>query len=243
MSPDFGARYRRLMLFFAGLTTNIAFWDVLLPILGLRALSRRTRSNRYRRIAASFKIMAIQMGGVMIKVGQFLSARLDVMPEEVTRELADLQDEVPAEDFQVIRRLAEDEFGARLETLFEGFEPVPLAAASLGQVHRARLPAGAAEDERLRDVVVKIQRPMVRQLIDVDFSALRRFGGWLQTYKPIRDRVDVLALIGELSDTVHQEIDYLAEGENATPSGQLLRTPERALLRGSGAHDAARADT
>ncbi len=151
----------------------------------------------------------------MIKVGQFLSARLDVLPAEVTDELSGLQDEVPAEDFDAIRKLAEAELGTRLEDKYESFETQPLAAASLGQVHRACLRADAPEAGIFRDVVVKIQRPFIDQLIDVDFSALRRVAGWLQHYKPIRKRVDVPALIEELSDTVHHEVDYLAEGKNA----------------------------
>jgi len=209
------SRYRYLTGFFLQLALSLGFWEVLLPGIGLRGLARRTRSSRYRRIARDFRLMAVRMGGVMIKVGQFLSARLDVLPAELTDELSGLQDEVPAENFESIRLLAEAELGSRLESVFEAFEPEPLAAASLGQVHRARLPADAAESGAFRDVVVKIQRPGIGDLVDVDFAALRRFGGWLQHYRPLRKRVDVLALIQELSDTVHREIDYLAEGKNA----------------------------
>ncbi len=209
------ARYRSIMAFFMRTTIVVAFWDVLVPGLGLGALARRTRSSRYRRIAAEFRLLAIRMGGVMIKVGQFLSARLDVLPAEITDELSGLQDEVPAEDFDAICSLAEAELGSPLEERFELFEPVPLAAASLGQVHRARLRPDASQARRYRDVVVKIQRPFIDKLIDVDFSALRRFGGWLQHYKPVRRRVDVLALIEELSGVVHREIDYVQEGKNA----------------------------
>jgi predicted unusual protein kinase regulating ubiquinone biosynthesis (AarF/ABC1/UbiB family) len=209
------ARYRYIMGFFVRLTMSLAFWEVVLPGLGLRRLSRGNRTNRYKKIAADFRVMAVGMGGVMIKVGQFLSARLDVLPAEITEELSGLQDEVPPEDFEAIRSLAEAELGAPLESIFERFETEPLAAASLGQVHRARLRADGAESDRFRDVVVKIQRPFIAQLIDVDFSALRRFGSWIQHYRPVRRRVNVLALIQELSDTVHLEIDYLAEGRNA----------------------------
>jgi predicted unusual protein kinase regulating ubiquinone biosynthesis (AarF/ABC1/UbiB family) len=155
------------------------------------------------------------MGGVMIKVGQFLSARMDVLPEEVTEELSGLQDEVPPERFDAIKALAEAELGAPLQVIFERFDVEPLAAASLGQVHLARLRPDAPEARIFRDVVVKIQRPFIGQLIDVDFAALRRFGSWLQHYRPLRRRVDVLSLIKELSDVVHREIDYLAEGKNA----------------------------
>jgi predicted unusual protein kinase regulating ubiquinone biosynthesis (AarF/ABC1/UbiB family) len=159
--------------------------------------------------------MAIRMGGVMIKVGQFLSSRLDILPPEVTDELSGLQDEVPPEDFAAIRKLAEAELGGSLTTLFERFEPDPMAAASLGQVHRARLWADAAQAEGFQDVVVKIQRPFIDQLIEVDFSALHRVSGWIMHYEPIRKRVNVPALVRELEDTVHQEIDYLAEAGNA----------------------------
>lgn len=209
------ARYRHIMWFFVRATLSFIFWEFVLPRLGLRGWTRRTRSARYKKLASHFRRMAIRMGGVMIKVGQFLSARLDVLPVEITEELSGLQDEVPPEDFDAIRTLAEAELGATLELIFENFEPNPLAAASLGQVHRARLLVDTPEAEQFRDVVVKIQRPFIDQLIDVDFSALRRVGGWLMHYAPIRKRVDVRALIEELETTVQREIEYLSEGKNA----------------------------
>jgi len=209
------ARYRHIMGFFARVVASLIYWEIILPRIGLRVVTRSTRAERYRQIASRFRVLAIRMGGVMIKVGQFLSARLDVLPVEITEELAGLQDEVPAEDFDAIRKLAEAELGAPLEDIYERFDPNPLAAASLGQVHRARLLADTPEAEEFRDVVVKIQRPFIDQLIDVDFSALRRVGGWLMRYAPIRKRVDVRALIEELETTVHREIEYLSEGKNA----------------------------
>ncbi|MGB8982408.1 MAG: AarF/UbiB family protein [Anaerolineales bacterium] len=209
------ARYRYIMGFFARATASFIFWELVLPRLGLRGVTRRTRSGRFKQIAANFRAMAIRMGGVMIKVGQFLSSRLDVLPVEITEELSGLQDEVPAEDFEAIRRLAEAELGAPLEEKFERFEPQPLAAASLGQVHLARLRADSAEANDFQDVVVKIQRPFIDQLIAVDFSALHRVAGWLMRYKPISKRADVRALVKELETTVYQEIDYLSEGRNA----------------------------
>jgi predicted unusual protein kinase regulating ubiquinone biosynthesis (AarF/ABC1/UbiB family) len=209
------ARYRYIMWFFARVTASIVFWEIVLPRIGFQGLARQTRPARSRQIAVQFRALALRMGGVMIKVGQFLSARLDVLPPEVTEELSGLQDEVPAEDFAAIRKLAETELGARLEDKYEGFEEQPLAAASLGQVHRAGFSTEALEANNFSDVVVKIQRPFIDQLIDVDFSALRRVGGWVQRYEPIRRRVDVPALIEELSVTVHNEIDYLTEGKNA----------------------------
>ena len=209
------ARYRYIMWFFFRAIANLVLWEIILPRIGLKGLTRRTRPARSRHIAIQFRVMALHMGGVMIKVGQFLSARLDVLPAEVTDELSGLQDEVPAENFDAIRKLAEAELGTRLEDKFETFDTHPLAAASLGQVHRALLRADSPEAGIFREVVVKIQRPFIDQLIDVDFSALRRVAGWLRHYEPIRKRVDVPALIEELSVTVHNEVDYLAEGKNA----------------------------
>ena len=221
------ARYRYIMFFFAQTTLSVAFWEWLLPRLGLISVTRRTRSSRYRQIAVGFRTLAIRMGGVMIKVGQFLSARLDVLPPEITEELSGLQDEVPAEDFTLIRQLAEQELGAALESKYESFETDPLAAASLGQVHRARLRADAPEAGRFRDVVVKIQRPFIEKLIEVDFSALRRFAGWLNLYGPIRRRADIPALVNELAGVVGREIDYLAEGKNAERFGESFSHTRR----------------
>ena len=208
------ARYRRIMIFFTSVTINFIFWEIVLPRIGLRRLSRRTRSNRYRRVAAQFRSLAIRMGGVMIKVGQFLSSRLDVLPAEITDELAGLQDEVPAEKFEEIRKLAEAELGAPLNEKYDSFEEVPLAAASLGQVHRARLCVTSTGGDYC-DVVVKIQRPFIDQLIEVDLSALQQVGGWLQRYPPVSKRVDVPSLMEEFSTSIREEVDYLAEGRNA----------------------------
>ncbi|MCJ7733561.1 MAG: AarF/UbiB family protein, partial [Anaerolineales bacterium] len=212
-------RFRIILFFFARLILSMAFWDVFLTKIGLRKLSRRGRTQRYVKAARRYRLLAIQMGGVLIKVGQFLSVRVDVLPAEVTEELSGLQDQVPEEDFQLIRQLAESELGFSLEECFAEFEEQPLASASLGQVHRAVLkPQDTFSEEGVADinrVVVKIQRPEIEKIIEVDLSAFRIVMGWLQRYKPIRKRVDLPALMEEFSTILGQEIDYINEGQNA----------------------------
>jgi len=235
------SRYYRIVWFFARVVAHVIFWDLFLPRVGLRRLSRRTRPDRMQKIAVAYRALAIRMGGVLIKVGQFLSARVDVLPVEITQELAGLQDEVPAESFEDIRRLAEAELGGPLGKFYAEFDEHPLAAASLGQVHRARLyppprdtgPSnsenGASPDREphadrvlhpagvlhFTDVVVKVQRPNIELIIRTDLSALRTVGNWLKRYPPIRRRADIPALLEEFSTSLYEEIDYLAEARNA----------------------------
>lgn len=207
------ARYRRIIFFFARTIVRLMMWELILPRLGLRGFAQRTRSTRLRRIAVGFRTLAIALGGVLIKVGQFLSTRLDVLPEEITSELAGLQDEVPPEKFADIQRVIEAELHAPLLEKFVTFEEAPLAAASLGQAHRATL--RGSPDSPPINVVVKVQRPNIEALIATDLAALRTVGNWLKHYPPIRRRADLPALLAEFTRILYAEIDYLAEGRNA----------------------------
>ena len=209
------ARYWRIVFFFARVTLNIIFWDIFLRRIGFGFWARQNRPHRLRNIAIRFRALAIRLGGVMIKVGQFLSARLDVLPAEITDELAGLQDEVPPVDFESIRAQSETDLGAPLDKIFLAFESTPVAAASLGQVHRATLHPHEAEALGFANVVVKILRPNIEQIVEVDMSALRVVGGWLKRYRPVSDRADVPAIVEEFAATIREEVDYLAEGKNA----------------------------
>lgn len=187
--------------------SSLALWEILLPAIGLRGFAQRGRSTRLHNFARQYRSLAVQLGGVLIKVGQFLSARVDVLPAEVTDELSGLQDEVPAEDFDAIRRVVEDEFNRPLNEIFVEFSELPVASASLGQVHQAEV-AG-------QQVVVKVQRPDIEGIIATDLAALRTVGKWLQRYRPISRRANIPALLNEFSRILYEEIDYLAEGRNA----------------------------
>jgi predicted unusual protein kinase regulating ubiquinone biosynthesis (AarF/ABC1/UbiB family) len=209
------SRYRRILRYFTAVMISVVWWDVLLPRIGLRGLSTRSRPRRLRAIAASFRALAVRQGGVLIKVGQFLSARLDVMPREVIAELAELQDEVGAERFEDIRRVIEEEYGEPLENRFVEFDPVPVASASIGQVHAARICRTAPDGQPCPSVVVKVQRPRIRQIVEADLAAIRVAGGWLQRMESVRRHVHLPALIDEFSRTLFEEIDYVQEGKNA----------------------------
>lgn len=203
-----GWRYARTLFFFGRITLSVIFWDILLRRVGLRKLARRTSAQRYRRAAGGFRRLAANLGGVWIKVGQFLSARVDVLPPAITEELSDLQDEVAPEDLADLRRVAEADFAEALETRYAWFDLQPLASASLGQVHRARLSSGEG-------VVVKIQRPGIHEIVEVDLSALSTVLGWLKRYRPVTRRVNLDALFSEFSASLWEELDYLQEADNA----------------------------
>lgn len=209
------ARYRRITRFAARYLAQAWWYELFLPRIGLGSLSARGRAARLTRIARRFHALAVDLGGLMIKVGQFLSSRLDVLPPEITKELEGLQDEVPAVPFDAIRTLAEAELGVPLERAYAWIDPAPLAAASLGQAHRAVLSDADAEQSGLREVVVKIQRPGIDQIVDVDLRALRKVGGWLSRIRLVSDRVDAPALVEEFAATSLEEIDYLNEAANA----------------------------
>ena len=209
------ARYRRILRFAAWHLAVTWWFELILPRIGLGRIAERTRTNRMRRFAQRFHVLALDLGGLMIKVGQFMSSRLDVLPPEITAELEGLQDEVPAVAFPAIRALAESELGAALEAVFASVEETPIAAASLGQAHRAVLLPSTAADTGLKNVVVKVQRPGIDAIVDVDLAALRKVGGWLSHVRFVSRRANAPALVEEFAKTSLEEIDYLNEAANA----------------------------
>ena len=213
--PPLRARYRRILGFAARVLVQTWWYEIALPRIGLTLVAESSRERRMRTLAQRFHVLAVQLGGLMIKVGQFLSSRLDVLPPEITTELAGLQDEVPAVPVDGIRALAEAELGVPLERAFAWFEETPLAAASLGQAHRARLSVQDAADAGFAEVVVKVQRPGIDQVVATDLAALRRVAGWLRRIRFIADRVNAPALVEEFAQTSLEEIDYIHEAAAA----------------------------
>ncbi len=210
-APRFHPRQRflRVSAFFLGVVLHIYFWDIFLARFSLlRWYVRRTASRRWVRMARQFRGLALELGGMQIKLGQFLSSRADVVPEAVRRELAGLQDEVPPAPAGHVLEVIIEELGAPPSKLFQRFEQEAVAAASLGQVHFATLPDG-------REVAVKVQRPYIDQIIEVDLSAVAWVLRLIKNYPPLRRRADIEALLAEFAKVLMQELNYVAEGQNA----------------------------
>jgi len=208
------ARYRRIMRFAARALAQAWWFELVLPRFGLARLAARGRIRRLQVLSRRFHDLAADLGGLMIKVGQFLSSRLDILPPEITRELEGLQDEVAPEPLEAIVAQVERELGIPLDRAFASFETAPIAAASLGQAHRARLSPGIAADLGFDAVVVKVLRPGIEQIVEVDLAALRRVGRWLSRVRLVNRRADAPALVEEFATTSLAEIDYRTEAGN-----------------------------
>ena len=208
------ARYRRILRFASLALAELWWFELFLPQIGLAKLGARGRIRRLKRHARKFHDLAADLGGLMVKVGQFLSARLDVLPESVTKELEGLQDEVAPEPFSKIVSLIESELGMSASVAFTSINAEPIAAASLGQAYRAKLSPGLAADLGFEDVIVKVLRPGIEEIVEVDLKALRKIGGWLSRVKLVSRRTDAPALVEEFATTTLEEIDYLHEAQN-----------------------------
>jgi len=217
-----GARYRRIIRFAARQFVTTWWFELVLPTVGLRRLADRHRTERLVGAARRFRSLAVDLGGLMIKVGQYMSSRLDVLPPELTKELAGLQDEVPAVPFADISEAARAQLGVGLEQAFAHIDTTPVAAASLGQVYRVRLSEVDAEQVGFHDAVVKVQRPDIDDVVAIDLAALRRIARWLQRVKAVSRRADAPALIEEFAATSLAEIDYLHEAANAERFASLF---------------------
>jgi predicted unusual protein kinase regulating ubiquinone biosynthesis (AarF/ABC1/UbiB family) len=180
-------------------------------------------------MARRFRGLAVDMGGVMIKLGQFLSARVDVLPPEITEELAGLQDEVPPVPWEEVSGVLTEELGD-VSAHFAHFEPEPLAAASLGQAHCARLAPAEGSSEQADPVVVKVQRPNIENIVSTDLSALRVVARWVMRYRPIRRRADVPALMEEFATTMWEELDYISEADNAERFAEIFADRPRVRI-------------
>lgn len=149
-----------------------------------------------------------ELGPAFVKLGQILSTRADLLPPAYIVELERLQDQVPSEPFDQIRLTVERELGTTIELAFRHFVEVPLAAASIGQVHAAELPDGTR-------VVVKVQRTGIERTIVEDLDILSDMARMGEARSPLLRQADVTGLVKEFSWTIRSELDYRREAANA----------------------------
>src|SRR3954469_21170804 len=142
-----------------------------------------------------------KLGPTFVKVGQLLSSRADLLPERYLKSLSRLQDKVKPFPYPEVEFIVESELGTKISKAFSFFDPEPLAAASLGQVHRADLMDG-------RPVVVKVQRPGIQKQIEEDFAAMEEIANFLQRHTDFGQRYQLAKVLEEFEITIAHELDY-----------------------------------
>ena len=158
--------------------------------------------------AKAFRERLVELGPAYIKLGQILSARPDLLPRQYIEELSRLQDDVPPMAFQDVENTIEEELRARISKLFASFETEPLGSASLGQVHAAELRDG-------RSVVVKVQRPHLREQLSEDLEFFRELATFLSEHTSAGSRIDLIGVVQQVERALVDELDYRTEARNA----------------------------
>jgi ubiquinone biosynthesis protein len=157
-----------------------------------------------------------ELGPTFVKLGQLLSTRSDLLPEEFIAEFTKLQDNVQPLPFETVRSVVERELNRSLSEAYSYFDPTPLAAASIGQVHEARLNSG-------EKVVVKIQRPEIEKIIETDISLLAFLAALLEKYIPETRIVGPKVIVDEFFKTLSFELDFLVEANNMRKMSENMR--------------------
>lgn len=197
----------------------VDIWGFVLRLLGARwlygkawsyggTITPEQQTERRRKLAVWIRETLLDLGPTFIKVGQLFSTRADIFPIEFVEELSKLQDRVPAFSYEQTRAIIEDDLGKPIQELYRTFDPIPLAAASLGQVHRAQLHSG-------EEVVVKVQRPGLKSLFTIDLSILKGIARYFQNHPTWGRGRDWIGIYEECYRILWEEIDYLNEGRNA----------------------------
>ncbi|OCQ95800.1 hypothetical protein AMR42_03950 [Limnothrix sp. PR1529] len=171
-------------------------------------MTEAKQKARRRQQAIWVRDTLLQLGPTFIKVGQLFSTRADLFPAEYVEELSKLQDRVPAFGYDQVEAIVRQDLGKPVQELFQSFDPIPLAAASLGQVHKAQLRSG-------EEVVVKVQRPGLKKLFQIDLAILKGIARYFQNHPRWGPGRDWLGIYEECCRILYEEIDYLNEGRNA----------------------------
>ncbi|MFM7734467.1 MAG: ABC1 kinase family protein, partial [Alphaproteobacteria bacterium] len=171
-----------------------------------------SRAGLSRRLRRCFEVL----GPAYLKLGQIVSSGKGIFPDELVDEFKLCRDQVPPEPFETVRRVVEQDLGRPLEQVFSSFDREALAAASIAQVHPARLVTG-------EDVVVKVQRPQVARLVRADIRAMSWIAPWLVGRIPVAGLANPPALVELFAETVLEELDFRLEAENMSDIAHVLR--------------------
>mmetsp|Transcript_35020 Transcript_35020/g.84763 ORF Transcript_35020/g.84763 Transcript_35020/m.84763 type:complete len:756 (-) Transcript_35020:3488-5755(-) len=174
------------------------------------------KTDRRRERAQQLQRAISKLGPALIKGGQALASRPDLLPKEYLEEMQLLQDKVPPFDCQKAFQIVEEELGAKFEDVFELVQEEPVAAASIGQVYKAKLRTTGQE------IALKIQRPNCEDIIALDLYILRWWSGiYNQIFKLLKRDIDVQSIIDDFGELIYREIDYVAEAANAQRFNEL----------------------
>jgi predicted unusual protein kinase regulating ubiquinone biosynthesis (AarF/ABC1/UbiB family) len=197
----------------------VDIWTFVLKLLAARwsynkawsyrsGISDEAKTKRRRSLAIWVRETLLELGPTFIKLGQLFSTRADLFPVEYVEELSKLQDKVPAFGYEQVEATIQKDFGKSIPELYQNFDPIPLAAASLGQVHRAQLHSG-------EETVVKIQRPGLKRLFTIDLQILKGIARYFQNHREWGRGRDWMGIYAECCKILWEEIEYLNEGRNA----------------------------
>ena len=182
-------------------------------------MTEAKKATRRKAQAIWIRETLLDLGPTFIKVGQLFSTRADLFPTEYVEELAKLQDKVPAFSYEQVKAIIAKDFGKTIPELYRSFDPIPLAAASLGQVHKAQLQSG-------EEVVAKVQRPGLKQLFAIDLTILKGITRYFQNHPDWGRGRDWLGIYEECCRILYEEIDYLHEGRNADTFRRNFRSQD-----------------
>lgn len=180
-------------------------------------------ASRRRQQAIWIRDTFLDLGPTFIKLGQLFSTRADLFPIEYVEELSKLQDRVPAFSYEQVQEIIESDLGKPVAELYRSLDPIPLAAASLGQVHRAQLHSG-------EEVVVKVQRPGLKRLFEIDLAILRGIAFYFQRHPEWGKGRDWIGIYEECCRILWLEIDYINEGRNADTFRRHFRNEDWVMV-------------
>lgn len=189
--------------------TNLAFFhDFMLFLRSFLIGSEKNKIANQEKQAVWLKENLINLGPTFIKIGQSLGTRADLLPLPFVKALGELQDNVPSFPNEIAFARIEKELGKKINEVYQEFDVEPIAAASLGQVYRAKLFTG-------EEVAVKVQRPNLTGIIKGDIEILRKVARFAERFPSLNENADWAGMLREFDETVHEEMDYSAEGKNA----------------------------